>query len=460
MYEQLLPEPEREALRLALQLPIPPAIRLNPLKSGPDTAETLAARYRWQLSPVPFAPSGYQVENGANTPLGGTLEHHNGVYYVQDAASMLPAMLFDFPPDAAPLILDMAAAPGGKTTHLLDRIADHGLVIANDSSTSRLSALRYNLHLWSASAWAMTNLPGERFGAAYPERFDAVLLDAPCSGENLTRETRAMSAKERAALTSRQINLLFSALSAVKVGGEVVYATCTLSPDENEAILDSALRQLRGKIALEDANPRLPMPAYALTQVGERAFDSAVRGAIRLYPHHYRTDGFFAAKFRKLAPLTADAEATEGYYREKNAVIGAKILTGIAAQLADYGFSLRPFLEDYQLEAQQYGQAIYAVPSLLRAHFPDLPVRASGLLLGEVVREEFIPSQELITRFPDQFQARRCTLTMDQVVPFLRGDTLRPFEGEGIFLVQDDEGRLLGRGKAASGRFRTLLPRR
>lgn len=246
----------------------------------------------------------------------------------------------------------------------------------------------------------------------------------------------------------------------MKVGGEVVYATCTLSPDEDEAILEAALRQLRGKIALEDAQPRLPRAAYALTQVGERAFDPAVRGAIRLYPHHYRTDGFFAAKFRKLAPLATNAEASESSYREKSALIGKKSLAAIVAQLAAYGFSLDPLLEDYQLEAQQYGQAIYAVPRLLRAHFPDLPVRASGLLLGEVVREEFIPSQELITRFPEQFQTRRCTLAVDQVAAFLRGDTLRPFEGEGIFLVQDHEGRLLGRGKAASGRFRTLLPRR
>ena len=169
---------------------------------------------------------------------------------------MLPVELFELDQEA-PLILDLAAAPGGKTTHLVSRLQDHGLVLANDASAARLAGLRAALQSWGAINTAVTHYNGERFGGWYPGAFDAVLLDAPCSMENLSpaagRSPRDISDRERAGLARRQLNLLSSAFQAVRPGGQVVYATCTLAPEEDEAVVDGLLHLYPGQAQVEVA---------------------------------------------------------------------------------------------------------------------------------------------------------------------------------------------------------------
>ncbi len=252
------------------------AIRINPLKFNPEIAiKEWAERYSWEVTPLPFCPTGWQV---AGQRLSQTIEYKLGGYFIQEAASMLPAELFELD-QAAPLILDLAAAPGGKTTHLVSRTADQGLVVANDASAARLPGLRAALQSWGAINTAVTQFNGELFGGWFPGAFDAVLLDAPCSMENLSpaagRRRRAISARERAGLARRQLNLLSSAFQAVRPGGQVVYATCTLAPEEDEAVVDGLLRLYPGQAQLEDVSTRLGQPAPGLTCYGDRSFDPA-----------------------------------------------------------------------------------------------------------------------------------------------------------------------------------------
>ena len=152
---------------------------------------------------------------GNEESLSRTIEHRTGFYYLQDAASMLPAEMFEYAVEF-PLILDMAASPGGKTTHLAAKIDDRGVIFANDSSSGRIAALRSNLQTWGSFSTALTSYPGERYGEWFPDTFDQVLLDAPCSGESLRtaerRKTRFVSQTERLQLQRRQIKLLESAL--------------------------------------------------------------------------------------------------------------------------------------------------------------------------------------------------------------------------------------------------------
>ena len=130
-----------------------------------------------------LGPRGQVIQ--AETPISATPEHRLGFYYIQDAASMLPAELFDLSGTSAPLILDLAASPGGKTTHITARTGDRGLVIANDSSPDRITALRIVLSTWGSINNAITHFPGEKFGTWFPETFDYVLLDAPCSMQGI-----------------------------------------------------------------------------------------------------------------------------------------------------------------------------------------------------------------------------------------------------------------------------------
>jgi len=195
---------------------------------------------------------------------------------------MLPAELFT-PPLAGDLILDMAASPGGKTTHLISRSGDNGLVIANDSSQGRIQALRSVLQNWGAVNYAVTRFPAERFGEWFPGTFDKILLDAPCSMQGLrtaeSHHSRPVSEKESLQLSRRQRAMLSSAIRALRVGGEVVYSTCTLLPEEDEIVIDAILREFAGQIEVSDATHLLPSPAPGLSRYKDQVFSDNVEKA-------------------------------------------------------------------------------------------------------------------------------------------------------------------------------------
>jgi 16S rRNA (cytosine1407-C5)-methyltransferase len=275
--------------------PLALSLRVNMLKCEPEAAmQKWARQYGWEYECVPYCPSGYWIRQSA-TPPSSTIEHRLGYYYIQEAASMLPPELFDFSDNPRPLILDMAASPGGKTIHLVDRSADRGFIVANDASRGRIPALRIVLQNWGAINQAITCLPGELIGGMYPETFDAVLLDAPCSMQGLraseSHKARTITVTEVEALAERQSRLLASALQAVKVGGQVVYSTCTLTPQEDEGVLAALLAQYPACFEVQDVQSRLPQPAPGLASFNEKEFPADVRKAARLWPHLFNTAG-------------------------------------------------------------------------------------------------------------------------------------------------------------------------
>ncbi len=421
--------------------------------------------YGWEwASEVPFCPTAMDVV-AFETPPGRTLEHADGYYFVQDASSTLPVELFDDHP--APLVLDMAAAPGGKTTHLISRYQDRGLVLANDSSARRLGALQANLQRWSGFGTLVTNFPGERFGRWYPETFDRVLLDAPCSGETLWPGSggrgRGVSEKERARLCTRQIVLLSAAVEALKVGGEVVYVTCTMAPEEDEAVLDELLRRYPEAVEIVAPPKRVQVKAPALGEALGQRFSRQVRRAVRLWPHLYETSGLFAARIRKTAPVPTEAEAPPsrpwGITPLKRADV-ARLLTSLQDV---FGFALEPILEANGLTLWAQERTVYAVPQRAVELFGELPHRSAGLMLGRWQGDVFLPSRALITRYLAQFQAPRLELDEKQALHWLKGRDLRgvkPPAGAGpVVLCMDRHGRFLGRAKVLPNRLRNLLPK-
>jgi 16S rRNA (cytosine1407-C5)-methyltransferase len=469
-YRPLLTTEDFTRLQDAIARPLPPALRVNTLKIDLDTARsTWPIEYGWQVQPVPFCETGWQI-SGNEESLSRTIEHRTGFYYLQDAASMLPAEMFDYSIEF-PLVLDMAASPGGKTTHLASKINDRGVILANDSSSGRIAALRSNLQTWGSFSTALTSYPGERFGEWFPNTFDRVLLDAPCSGESLRtaerRKTRFVSHTERLQLQRRQIKLLESAFQAVRPGGQVVYSTCTLAPEEDEAVLDALLRQYPQQFTLESVERTLPIPAPALTLDGNHAFHPEVSKAARLWPHLYDTSGFFAALIRKQT-----ATASEGTAPPERALARAGFSLVSEAQqrevvtqlLNTYGFNLEPVLEHQHLELLERGDSVYAVPEQLLTQFGDFPGIAIGMLIGEWHESTLVPSHELIARFSGQFAGQRFTLSGDQVKTWLNGGDLRgvemPYPVGSIVVLEDNKQRYLGRGKVLRERLRNLLPRR
>lgn len=464
------------ALLLAeLEKPLRSALRINPLKSGAESIGNWARRYGWEVERVPYCDTGWWLRlNGVAAVFPGkTIEHRLGAYYIQDAASMLPVELFETQPEsnAAPLVLDMAASPGGKTTHLISKNADRGLVIANDSSRERITALRFALQNWGATSAAVTQFPGEYFGAWFSETFDRVLLDAPCSMESLrstdSHPMRPITARERAGLAKRQERLLESALQAVRVGGQVVYATCTLAPEEDEAVLDALLKRHPGAFEVFPAAERLQVNAPGLTGTAETSFHPALKNALRLWPHCCRTAGFFCALLQKCdsLPVKEQAAPQRSLTGSNFAPLTRAELSGLTAEYETlYGFNLAHLLESLQLEAWRRGNELYAFPELYLHRFSFLPVQALGLSLAQQVGEEILPSHEWVARFGAHFINGRVCLSAQQAAAWVRGEDLRgnysPAPHGGVVVVEDESGRLLGRGKLQTGRIKNLLPRR
>jgi 16S rRNA (cytosine1407-C5)-methyltransferase len=469
-YKPLLTAEDFARLQAAIACPLPSALRVNTLKIDLETARsTWPIEYGWQMQPVPFCEAGWQITGNAES-LSRTIEHRTGFYYLQDAASMLPAELFE-ETLAFPLILDMAASPGGKTTHLAAKINDCGVILANDSSSGRIAALRSNLQTWGSISTTLTSYPGERFGEWFPNTFDRVLLDAPCSGESLRtaerRKTRFVSQTERLQLQRRQIKLLESALQAAKPGGQIVYSTCTLAPEEDEAVIDALLRQYPQQFVIESVERVLPVPAPGVVHDGDLEFHPDVRHAARLWPHLYDTSGFFAALIRKQSATSHEGAAPPERSLDRSgfsSITEAQQRAVVAQLLNTYGFNLESVLEQQRLKLLQRQDSIYAVPEQLLTHFGDFPCIAIGMLIGEWHESIFVPSHELIARFSVQFAGQRFTLAGDQVKTWLNGGDLRGVDVSypvgSIIVLEDDQRRYIGRGKVLRERVRNLLPRR
>ncbi len=465
----LLADADQAALLADLLLPLRQSLRVNPHKTRPDAIHEWAARYGWTVENIPYCPDGWRVEPSPDGVLpSGTIEHRLGQFYIQEAASMLPVELFDgLETVEQPLILDLAASPGGKTTHLAARSMERGLVLANDSSTDRITALRLVLQTWGAPNTAVSNFPGERFGAWFPETFDFVLLDAPCSMQGLratdAHPLRPITPREQSSLARRQTQLLESGLRAAKTGGQVVYSTCTLSPEEDEGVLDALLK--RYPDALEVVEPHLPFPAPGLTEFDGLEFNPQVKKAARLWPHLYHTAGFFAALLRKvgetpverLDPPFRPLEKASFFLLEHKEL---QALTGMIQQ--DYDLDLPALLEQHSLTLYRRNRLIFAFPELFLSRFGDFPVQAAGLLFAEETPEGLLPAAEFVNRFWRGFPTGQVCLPKELFPAWIRGEDVAIESGllsGKMVVVLDESGHLLGRGRAMPGKIRNLSRR-
>ena len=447
-------------------------LRVNTLKSDPQIAiDRWDKLYDWQTQAVPYCPSGFWVRQPEIAP-SSTIEHRLGYYYIQEAASMLPPELFDFTDLEYPLILDMAASPGGKTIHLADRSSDAGFIVANDASRGRLSALRIVLQTWGVINQAVTCLPGELIGALAPGRFDAVLLDAPCSMQGLraseSHKTRSITLTEVEALAERQTRLLESALRAVKVGGQVVYSTCTLTPQEDEGVLAAILAQFPGCFHVVDIQQRLPQPAPGLTQFMKENFPAEVAHAARLWPHIFGTAGFFAAKLVKDAPLPNPP--AEPYLRAgKTPQVKVPLPVenqGITHYLSElYGFDLSAQIQSQSLKIVEVNGQLSLLGERLPVACADLPWQSGGMTLGKALPDGWQPSHEFVSRFGDRFTRGVLSLEDVHLPAWLRGEDIRGYSADAalrgsVVALRDAHGRNLGRAKVLGDRLKNLLPTR
>lgn len=298
----------REAFEFfeANEKPRPVVIRTNTLRTQRrDLAQALINR-GVTLEPVgKWSKVGLQIFD-SNVPIGATPEYVAGHYILQAASSFLPVMALA--PREDERILDMAAAPGGKTTYAAALMRNTGMVVANDPNKDRAKSLVANVYRLGAQNVVVSNHDAREFPKALGLLFDRVLLDAPCSGTGvISKDPNVKTNKTERdfmLLPHRQKQLILAAIDSVRFdgkgeGGVVVYSTCSVTVEENEQVVQYALNK-RPNVKLVETG--LPFGKEGFTKFRGKRFDPSMSLARRYYPHTYNVDGFFVAKLKKVAP--------------------------------------------------------------------------------------------------------------------------------------------------------------
>lgn len=265
-------------------------VRRNDIKARKDFEEKLAEDF--EIEKASWNDKVYRLKDEKKP--GKSMLHWRGEYYVQEESASVPVTVLN--PRPGDHVLDMCAAPGGKTTQIADRIDNKGLVVANEVSDQRMKSLHANIYRTGAYSVNALNEDGRMI----PEdrEFDKVLVDAPCSGEgnNCRREDEEMaSEQESKGLADLQLELLEKAFNLVKDDGVVVYSTCTFSPFENEYVVSQALEGNDVKLESIDLDFQ---HERGLESYQDSEFGREMSKTVRIYPHHIESGGMYVAKFR------------------------------------------------------------------------------------------------------------------------------------------------------------------
>ncbi len=331
------------------------------------------------LEPVAWLESGFLLNNSG---AGKHPFHAAGLYYLQEPSAMSVAEVVA--PQEGDWVLDLAAAPGGKSTHLSSLMKDTGLLVSNDVNRKRCRALLENLERWGAKNSLVMNaevsLLAEQWGAI----FDRVLLDAPCSGEGMFR--KSTDAREMWSFQTikdcalRQTGLIHDAAKLVKEDGYLVYSTCTFAPEENEHVIAQFLKD----------NANFSLEGIQLTGVDRARADWVepenleLAKAIRLWPHKLKGEGHFVALLKK------NSSEHSKVVNHQFQMLSKKETLFCLDFLHDYGIT--SFLKGKKLIL--FGKKVFAVPELV-PDFSSLSALRCGLHLGNLEKNRFEPSHSL-----------------------------------------------------------------
>ena len=346
----------------------------------------------------PIVENGYLYDE--NYHPGRSAYFLAGLYYIQEPSAMLVADALPIEPDD--FVLDMCAAPGGKSCEIASRLTGEGVLIANDIEASRARILSENIERFGLDNTIVTNVDPMRFTKQFQDAFDKIVLDAPCSGEGMFRklEQAVDTWSEDKVLECAHIqkNLLKGAYDMLKQGGMVIYSTCTYSYEENEAMVHYAVDELGFELLPLSKSHGL-CPGVDLDEV------------VRCYPHHYRGEGHFIVRPMKPQVSPADLKVLKAFYQE----------------------TLNKKVPAYIIENNGH---LYAI----KKNFPELKgirVLRNGLYLGEVRKNRFIPSYSLALTLTKEDVKRSYDYSCDseEIKKYIHGETLEGTGNKGFGVI-------------------------
>ncbi len=285
-----------------IETPLPKTMRCNTLKTSPEKLKEKLEEKGWKISqPYKIAPEIMAVENLGPGEFGKSYEHLLGYYYIQEISSMMPMLALQ--PKENDLLLDLCASPGSKTTQAAALMNNKGTIIANDVNIGRIAILAANTERVGATNIIITRHDAVQLCQKLKKinfNFDKILLDVPCSGEGNIRSNPATfkmwNKKIIEKLSRMQRKIAESAIPSLKEGGELIYSTCTHSPEENEL----NVQYLVENFDLEIVESQLPIKTRpGLVEWQGKKLDEKMKFAHRIYPQDNNTEGFFLCKMKK-----------------------------------------------------------------------------------------------------------------------------------------------------------------
>lgn len=420
-------------------------LRFNPLKVN---LSEFVKKNPFHLTPIPWAEYGYYYE-GQDQP-GKHVYHEAGVYYIQEPSAMAPAEYLEAQPGER--ILDLCAAPGGKSTQIAASMNGQGLLISNEIHPARAKILSENIERMGIRNAIVTNETPRNLADTFIEYFDRIMVDAPCSGEGMFRKNEAAceewSLENVSLCATRQEEILDCAASMLRPGGRIVYSTCTFAPSENEESINRFVKR----------HPEFSVVEIELVDgmehgIAEWAINpvDGIERTIRLWPHKLRGEGHYIAVLQKEGSISEEQQGSSKYGEQQ----------GISEKECKEYITFRDqyMRVDWKGLLLRFGDQLYLAPKGLPS-LHKLKVLRPGLHLGTLKKNRFEPSHALALALHPEEVTYHKTLSANETVSYayLNGQTFESEGEKGWYLILVD-GYSIGWGKLTGGTMKNHYPK-